>query len=458
MLRLESPQQTDMIMSDDGYDCTGSPSNSDISLGMTSSEAGNSNATSYNYKHVINTAEDNDVLMTSSFDLDDDDDDDRDYNDDMSSFTSDNDDDGSVGDDDDDDDDAANDSGNDTDQPMEHADSLSVTVVTSLTGQITMELGSAVPFQKSGHLTITSRLDRSLPVTLITSMLLLANPHCLKELTISQVALSGNDREFQDFALSIRYLCNLEELHLVDCCLLNDNGARPLDTIIYGISSCKEALPKLHHIELYAVDIDREPVGSFLSPAALAYLVQNKPSLIKLSLEDLTFEDEHVIELAQALTTNTTLKYLKLWGCAVLDGGASALARMLETNASIEQVDLSYNEIGNVGCVALASSLHVNKTLKTLKLVRNKSILLGSKGYEALLEMMKWNHNIEELVLQPSQEVNSDLKFYLFVNRHRYLLENENISKGQLVDMLHTHRSDATFLFHFLKAKPALCN
>ena len=434
------------------FDCLGSAS-SDISLATTTSMTTDEEA-----------YEDDDILMSSAVEVEVpslassdllDSDDEIDIDDMGSSICSDE----SVYDADNDNDNGIDMAGSDSDDTaMEHADSLSVTVVMTNTGSITMEIGGSVPLQKAGHLTIMSRLERSLPVTFVTSMLLLANPLFLKELTLSQVALSGNDREFEAFTMAIRFLCDLEELHLIDCCLLNDNGTRPLDTILYGISSSQDVLPKLHHLELYAVDIDREPVGSFLGPAALAHLVRNKTSLIKLSLEDLTLDDDHIVELAQALEINKTLKYLKLWGCAVLDRGVTALAHMMEKNTAVEQLDLSYNEIGNVGCVSLAKSLHVTKTLKALKLVRNESILAGGKGYEALLEMMKWNHNIEELLLQPSQETDSDLGFYLFVNRHRYLLENDNISKSQLVDMMHSHRSDTTFLFHFLKAKPALCN
>ena len=367
----------------------------------------------------------------------------------------------------------------DNDTPMEHADALSVTVVTTNTGDITLEIGGTVPLQECGHLTIMSRLERSLPVSFVTNLLLLANSQCMKELTLSQVALSGNDSEFEEFALALRCLSGLEELHLIDLCLLNDSGTRPLDTILYAISDPPKAessskqqgafFPKLHHIEMYAVDIDREPVGSFLGPAALAHLVRNKASLVKLSLEDLTLADDHVVALAQALedsaamalsssTTTSNLKILKLWGCAVLDRGAVALGHMLEKNTSIELLDLSYNEISNIGCVSMAHSLHANKTLRALKMVQNESIVQGSKGYEALLEMTKWNHNVVELLLQPSQVVDSDLGFYLFVNRHRCVLDNDNISKHQLVDMMHSHQSDTTFLYHFLKAKPALCN
>ena len=367
---------------------------------------------------------------------------------------------------------------------QQHADALSVTVVTTDAGLITLEIGGTVPLQECGHLTIMSRLERSLPVSFVTNLLLLASPQRMIELTLSQVALSGNDREFEDFALALRYLSGLEELHLIDLCLLNDHGTRPLDTILYGISDRPNVtsdsismqkqgafLPNLHHIELYAVDIDREPVGDFLSPAALAHLVRNKASLVKLSLEDLTFADEHVVALAQALedtsttmtstcssTPTSNLKYLKLWGCAVLDQGAVALGHMLEKNTSIEMLDLSYNEIGNVGCVSMANSLHANKSLKALRLVRNESIVQGGEGYEALLEMTKWNHNMVELLLQPSEEVDSDLGFLLFVNRHRGVLDNDNISKHELVDMMHSHQNDTTFLYHFLKAKPALCN
>lgn len=356
----------------------------------------------------------------------------------------------------DDDDDDSGDCFFEDEAPLMYPDSLNISILPTGSSFL-IETRGSVALQMTGHLCIMSQLSTSLPVTILSSILRLMGPSCLQELTLSQLSLCGTIQEYEDFGKAVCFLENLEELRFVDCCLLNEQGARPLDTILYGISCDDKALPKLRRLQLYAVDIDREPDNPFLDSAALAHFIRNKPTLEHLDCEDLTLQTRHIVDLAKALETHQRIETLNLWGCAIANEGAKAIARLLKNNSSIQQLELSCNEIGNKGCVAIARALQSNKTLKELRLVRNEKINHGGKGYEALLEMIKWNHKIEELLLQPSGEVDSDLGFYLFVNRHRYLLEDENITKGQLVDLLFEHREDPTFLFLFLKAKPALC-
>lgn len=338
---------------------------------------------------------------------------------------------------------------------LEFEDSLNLTMMTTDSGTIMIEAKGSVTIQRCGHLEVFSRLQKSLPVPFVTNLLMLTNPLCLKQLKFCQISFSGSIQVFEEFAQTLRGIQSLEKLHFVDCCLVNTSGSRPLDTILHGIS-VTGALPKLRHLELYAVDIDLEPMGSSLSAGALGQLVRNKPSLTEISFEDLTLGDEHVIELAGAMENHKKLTKLKLWGCAVADRGMVGMARMLERNDCIEELEFSYNDIGEVGCIAVAKALHQNCTLKDLRLVKNDRIVYGGKGYLALLEMVELNHTIETLLLKPPPQSDANLAFFLFVNKHRYLLEEENTTKSQLLDVLCSHQGEPTFLFHFLKATPAL--
>lgn len=336
------------------------------------------------------------------------------------------------------------------------ANSLNLALIATAVGTVRVEVEGTTPLQSAANLTIQSSLSRALPVQYATYVLETSSPQHVKSLTLSQMALRGSDHDFQKLTAALRALKRLEGLHLVDCYLVDDNDTdtRPLDTLLRGISE-PGALPNLRHLELYAVDIDLEPAGSFLSVGTLAHLVQHKQSLTKLSLEDLTLDNGHTIHLARALAFNKNLTHLKLWGCAVEDAGVKGLASMLITNSTLQELDLSYNDVTDAGYTALANALQVNKTLQVLKLVRCGDIT--SEGYEAILELFQWNHNLKELLLHPAPQHDSNLGFYLFVNQHRYLVENENITKRQLVDLLYSHRHDPTFLFLFLKAKPSLC-
>jgi Ran GTPase-activating protein (RanGAP) involved in mRNA processing and transport len=346
-------------------------------------------------------------------------------------------------------------SSGDEEEATQRADSMTLTLISTAHGTVKVVVEGTTPLHSVANLTIESSLVKAIPAQYVSFVLETSNQRRIKTLRLSQVALMGTDYDFQKLTATIRSLTNLESLHLVDCYLLdNDSTSRPLEQLLYGISE-PGALPLLRHLELYAVDIEIEQAGSFLSVGALAHLVQHKPSLTRLSLEDLTLENEHVMHLARALAFNKNLTHLKLWGCAVEDVGVTALAAMLVTNTALQQMDLSYNEVTDVGYTALARSLQVNKTLQVLKLVRCGDIT--PEGYKAILELFQWNHNIKELLLHPAPQHDSNLGFYLFVNQHRYLVENENMTKSQLVDLLFAHRNDPTFLFLFLKAKPSLC-
>lgn len=339
------------------------------------------------------------------------------------------------------------------DQDMDLEERLSLTFLATSEGTFKMGVEGSTPLRRAEHLTIQSSLDNALPVDFVSHAIQSASPQHVQSLTLSQIALDGSENDFRKLTAAIQSLKRLESLHLIDC-YFPHNARPPLDGLLYGLAT-KGVLPSLRHVELNAVDIDAESAASFLDDAVLAYLVLYKPSLTRLSLEDMNLSKAHITHLAKALSFNKNLQHLKLWGCAVEDPGAVALASMLVTNTTLRWLDISYNDLTDVGYNALANALHVNKTLKGLELVKCGDI--SHKGYKAILEVFQWNHNIEQLHLQPSPSEDSNLAFHLFVNQHRYLVENENISKRHLVDLLASRQQDPTFLFLFLKAMPSLC-
>jgi len=94
--------------------------------------------------------------------------------------------------------------------------------------------------------------------------------------------------------------------------------------------------------------------------------------------------------LAEALHTNTSLKYLEL-----RDIGATSLAAALCTNSTLRRLYLQLNQIGDQGAQALAGALCINTTLLILDLQGNQ---IGDGGAQALIEpLCKANSSLRVL-------------------------------------------------------------
>ena len=72
------------------------------------------------------------------------------------------------------------------------------------------------------------------------------------------------------------------------------------------------------------------------------------------------------VHICTALQKNTTLKTLKFARCGLSDLVAESLARAMEVNSSLEELNIIDNNICDNGIVDLAESLQKNTTLKVL--------------------------------------------------------------------------------------------
>jgi hypothetical protein len=167
-----------------------------------------------------------------------------------------------------------------------------------------------------------------------------------------------------------------------------------------------------------------QTLNLLMSPTSIASLCTVSPStaLTNLSLEDMTLQDDHLAQMANALMTNNVMKSLKLWGCNIRDSGCNYLARMLEVNKTLEKLDLSNNRIEDDGCVAIAVSLRFNISLRWLCLVGNDCTAANHESnsdgrcYEALLALLQQNSILEDLILEPHETpVENGLPATIFV-------------------------------------------
>ncbi|CAF1038344.1 unnamed protein product [Rotaria sp. Silwood1] len=133
----------------------------------------------------------------------------------------------------------------------------------------------------------------------------------------------------------------------------------------------------------------------------LAKTLSNNMSLIRLELQCNRIGDRGVDYLADALTVNKCLKVLDLRDNNITHEGARHLANMLKKNQTLTSLSLSSNHIDDRGVRVLADALIDNMSLRRLCLFQNQSI--SDWSIESLINMMRYNQSLEELILQTNK-------------------------------------------------------
>lgn len=335
---------------------------------------------------------------------------------------------------------------------------------------------NGAPTTELCQLTLSSRLEWSLPLPVLTRVL--RRSHLLSSMRLHSISFEGTKEDFDDFCDSFRNLPSLKEVHLVDCCLIDQSI--PLDPLLRTLA----VIPTMESVEIYAMDLARESSVSLMSPESLGALCRS-PTITTLSLQDLELNDEHVQEIASALKDNEAMKSLTLWDCNVSDQGGEALASMLEVNTPLEKMDLSFNDLSNAAYTAIATALHTNETLWSLSLHGNCSQLTrkqpgnrnngrretlpqrcttSSRGHAALLQALKEGHNqvLKELILDTQEDPH--IALHLAINRNRLLLQDDGVQRIHLADCLSRYNGsegrerNLSFVYYLLQNKPELCN
>ena len=194
---------------------------------------------------------------------------------------------------------------------------------------------------------------------------------------------------------------------------------------------------------------------------ALSRGLQSNEHLEFLTLDFNAFGDPGMESLSSMLAVNRSLVNLHMFGNRVSGVGAEHLARALHRNDRLKSLVLSFNRIGDRGAVALAQALTKNTTLHNLWFPSNSigqegmeafarflpkmdgleqlhvGLLLDCKTEEALTIGLKSNLSLSILHMEKpvygeeegddddEEEVNTDLNFYLRLNRSgRRLLRN----------------------------------
>ncbi|RLN89103.1 hypothetical protein BBJ28_00006555 [Nothophytophthora sp. Chile5] len=109
--------------------------------------------------------------------------------------------------------------------------------------------------------------------------------------------------------------------------------------------------------------------------------------LKSLDLSDCSFEDEGVVQLAEAISKQTNLQILKLRDASLGAGGAEMVAKALASGKiQLVELDLSGNELMDEGIAALAPLLTSQPLLKVLRLDENEVTSDGLKQFVTALD------------------------------------------------------------------------
>ena len=128
--------------------------------------------------------------------------------------------------------------------------------------------------------------------------------------------------------------------------------------------------------------------------AALAKAVEINSTLTHLRLSGNGIGDSGAAALAKAVEINSTLTHLRLFGNGIGDSGAAALAKALEINSTLTHLYLSGHGIDDSGAAALAKAVEINSTLTELDLYGNG---IGDSGAAALAKAVEINSTLTRL-------------------------------------------------------------
>ena len=262
------------------------------------------------------------------------------------------------------------------------------------------------------------------------------------------------------------------------------NGSR--DTACYAFSrlvgTSLAQLPALQWVELTGQD--QRSLGE-LTPESLESLCQS-PSLTKLTLDHVELKDRHIVAMASALETSTTIEELKIT-CELGRTGCTALAQLLFVNTtSLNNFTLQLSDLTdkvpvpeledtlnnddnqqqhpqNDAIYEVAQALESNHSLQYFSLSGHATISKAS--VEAFATLLRANTTLLhcEIDLPNAPSLSDDLQqeaeLMLKLNElGRKQLLQEQASRHQWVMTLWEVRRNLDGLYYILSRNPTLCD
>jgi Ran GTPase-activating protein (RanGAP) involved in mRNA processing and transport len=168
-----------------------------------------------------------------------------------------------------------------------------------------------------------------------------------------------------------------------------------LDVSFNNVEDTKDVVSFLGHTSLKSLELSVKKIEDV---KAIAKLLENNTNLLELSFCAIGID---ATDILAALKVNSTLKSLRLLGCAIGDDGAKELKELLKTNKTLKEISFISVREGFNGVEAgtdIVSSLKDNIALTKLNIPR-----VGKENMTEIERLIKRNirfNNIENLAYQ----------------------------------------------------------
>ncbi|XP_064595955.1 tropomodulin-1-like [Liolophura sinensis] len=141
--------------------------------------------------------------------------------------------------------------------------------------------------------------------------------------------------------------------------------------------------------------IPNEPPNPTDVEETLEKLKNNDSKLVNVNLNNIkNISLERLIELSEALATNSHLKVLHMANTGFTDKAAKVLAQSLEQNKTLRVLNLESNYITGDNILALVQAINNNKTVVELRVANQKPSILGNRVEMAISKAIAENDNI----------------------------------------------------------------
>jgi len=289
------------------------------------------------------------------------------------------------------------------------------------------------------------------PVQLIGDVLRVAFK--LEVLACYFLELGGGKISFDKFQDDLIEHPSLREVRFQDCQL--SNRMLETHTIIDKFFEALSSLPKLEKLELTAPE-----KGYFgtVTPAYLEHLAGTTERLTSLNLINFVFDNEHISALNRALKTNRDLTELAISANPEFN---SKLPALLATTKSLTDLTLQFDSIQDENfLLKICKGIGISRNISRFQLLQGDAPeYLSRKCQNAFAMLPQKNGNIERLDMSiEDKDWKETVDFWTEVNSDgtREMLENEHVTREEVLDALVFNRDDVAMLHYILSMQPGL--
>lgn len=194
---------------------------------------------------------------------------------------------------------------------------------------------------------------------------------------------------------------------------------------------------------------------------AVMHAIQTNKSIRVLDLFSNNIENDQLLQIVNVISGNEILEMVVLPGLddnEFNDECSTAVSEMVKFNSSLISLYMPCSKFTDVGLVQLAESLSVNTTLKKVEIaVSNK---IGQVGIAALTKMLDKNYELERLVVDSKEKsIKGKIEYYMRLNAvgRGPLINSGQANRVEWVNMLVSVCDDLDCLFYFISMNPTLC-